>query len=195
MSFDRTTDPVLDALRALVQEKVNEGVPLEPKHKAIAVTVGYPMSIGQLKKTNTPLMAIWRKRSVNDVQGRKVRKRSTIFFDYFLPQTAEHDWGKRWPLLEKVANKTVEAVCGGVWSGGRLTECDVIEVADETWRVDFDFAPNGKFVFPYFRGQMDLVYDPSPLDISDLADATSLHGDINLDGLAENPLVEFTAEI
>lgn len=200
-AYDSTTDTLIAALRMIAQHSVNAALSTELSgQKAIEKTFGYPAVLGVIPATEMPALCVYVSQSaVRPFSSAFTYRRATVTFDYYVQPTARHDLNDRWPLLGRVFEELAFAVCRGTWTDGGsknlLDDANVVDVMDETFRVQYQFAEDGNFVFPFFRATIDIDYNSRPADTSALDDVVDLDVDLDLDGHVENPLVEALLEV
>lgn len=205
MRLDSTTDPLMTHVLGLVQAAVNADFKAEDasfeSDEAIKSTFPYPIEFSQgLGDLAMPALGCHRKttreKRFSAVHTDKV---STFRFTYMTPACAKEQIDDRWPLLENVWQKMVDALNAGhhpdyLNDAPVLVDAGVIRIAPDSFTKQEFFADSGTYAFPSFWGECEVTWrDPNAQDTSDLHPMLSARGKLFTDGHQGTPDVVFDA--
>lgn len=205
MRLDSTTDPVMTHVLGLVQAAVNADFKADDAlfeaDEVIKSTFPYPIELSQgLGDLSMPALGCHRKttrdRRFSVVHTDKV---SIFRFTYMTPACAKEQIEERWPLLEKVWQKMVNALNAGhhpayLDAAPVLVDAGVIRIAPDSFTKQEFFADAGTYAFPSFWGECEVTWrDPDAQDTSTLHPMLSARGKLQVDGNEGTPDVDFIA--
>ncbi|MEQ8721037.1 MAG: hypothetical protein RID81_07155 [Sandaracinaceae bacterium] len=195
--LDQQEDPQAEALAALLAGAVRA----ELGEDLVQTVYTRPIPLSTIPGMRLPALAVWRKRETRKAHSTNRRRRRVTFrVDYIADRTPLDRLEGRWPSLQSVWRRVLEALEAGqhaeVLDGAPILEAAGFEwLEPESPAVDYAFAPDGKQAYPGFQGEAILEHR-HPIDTSTLVDAVCLIADLFPPGLeeAERPLVQVRAE-
>jgi hypothetical protein len=160
---DRTPDRLIEAMRVVLASRANaeladlwaDGT---TEYPAVAKTIGRPVIRSNIQNESLPLLSIVRRSTRFDWQGKLRARRSSIVLEYIGPRTAHEHLDTRWPMLHPVFEAFHGALDGMVPNLDTevLSAAGVIDIPEESVRVDFNFYDLAGGAYPFFQMQFDV---------------------------------------
>lgn len=202
MRLDSVEDPLVAPILGLVQAAVNARmVELDAQFEAdeaIKSTHPYPIDL-MLGLGDLAMPAL----GCHRVRTRHKRHSvvwtdhvTTLRFTYITPSCSREQLGKRWPLLERVWQEAVSAMCTGhhasyLEDAEVLKDAGVIRVNVDTATKQELYADHGDFAYPAFWGEIEVTWrDLTKHDTDELSPFLSAHGQYFVEGNPSTPDVE-----
>jgi hypothetical protein len=202
MRLDSTEDPLVAPILGLVQAAVNARFVVDDalfeSDEAVKSTHNYPIDllIG-LGDLAMPALGCHRTRTRHKRHSAVWTDHvSTLRFTYITPACSREQLGRRWPLLDRVWQATVDAICAGhhedyLDDAEVLADAGVIRVNVDTATKQELYADHGDFSYPAFWGEIEITWrDLTKHDTTDLSPFLSAHGQYFVEGNPSTPDVE-----
>lgn len=211
MSYADATDPLVNALRTLLAERVPALlVPLignddDPKvydadnPSPVASTYGMPMPMALAPTLRLPALFAFRGASAWRTIGTRDHLMTEVVLSYVMPTTPAHTLESWWPLLRCVFKATIDAIVEDTLADNShpLDAAGVIEFEEERTTVSYRFVSDAGHAnaYPSFEARLFFTHT----DTLPVATPVVLEDLVALDGTVikhpeEVVLVEFSSD-
>lgn len=184
-----TPDPMIDPMLSFLQAVVNVGIP--GVATPIVQTANHPIDLELgLGELDMPILGCHRIRTQTRSfsMGHLNDELATIRFTFIGPMCSREELPQRWPLLDKVWRRIVDALYRGHdedYEGDAdvMATAGVVRVDLNSARKQEFYAEKGDYAFPSFWGEIDVLWrDPLLADVSDLAPFNRADGKFLVEG-------------